>query len=1038
MMYYITLVETDVGKKKIYEAKIWVKEWEDFKKVVEFKQVSDDNAKSGGIMSVPFPNNPEFQDLAQKVVTGMMYYITLAAINVGKKKIYEAKIWLKEWEDFKKVVEFKLVGDNSAKLGGIINVSFPNNPEFQDLARFAVQDYNKTQYAHLKFVENLNVKEQLVSGMMYYITLVATDAGKKKIYEAKIWVKEWEDFKKVVEFKLVGDDSAKPGGIINIPFPNSPKFQDIARFVVQAYNKKEKAQLEFVEVLNVKEQVVVGMMYYITLAATDDVGKKKIYEAKIWVKEWEDFKKVIEFKLLIGDDVPIPGSIINVQGINNLVFQDLARFAIQDHNKKEITLATTDAGKKKIYEAKIWVKKWEDFKKVVEFKLVGDDSAKPGGIIIVPFPNSSEFLDLARFVVQDYNKKENAHLEFVENLNVKEQVVAGIMYYITLAATDDAGKKKIYETKIWVKEWEDFKKVVEFKLVGEDIAKLGGITDVPFPNNPEFQDLARFAIQGYNKKENVHLEFVENLNVKQQVVAGMMYYITLAAIDVGKKKIYETKIWVKEWEDFKKVVEFKLVGDDSTKTGGIINVPNPNSHEFQDLARFAVEDYNNTQNAHLEFVENLNVKEQLVSGMMYYITLAATDAGNKKEYEAKIWVKEWEDFKKVIDFKLVGNDSAKILGGFTEVPFPNNPEFRDLTRFAIHQYNKNQNAHLEFVENLNVKKQVVAGMLYYITFAATDGGKKKIYEAKIWVKEWENFKKVVEFKLVGDDSATMPGGIINVPFPNIREYQDLARFAVQDYNKKEKAHLEFVENLNVKEQVVAGMMYYITLVATDDAGKKKIYEAKIWVKEWENFKKVIEFKLFIGDDVPILGGIINVQAINSLVFQDLARFAVQDHNKKEKAHLEFVEVLNVKEQVVAGMMYYITLAATDAGKKKIYEAKIWVKEWEDFKKVVEFKLVDDDSAKPGGIIIVPFPISSKFQDLAHFAVQDYNKKENAHLEFVEVLNVKEQVVAGMMYYITLVATDDGYKKIYQTKIWVKEWENFKEVQEFKQIVYATK
>ncbi|KAL3366985.1 hypothetical protein AABB24_011614, partial [Solanum stoloniferum] len=300
-----------------------------------------------------------------------------------------------------------------------------------------------------------------------------------------------------------------------------------------------------------------------------------------------------------------------------------------------------------------------------------------------------------------------------------------MMYYITLAATD-AGNKKEYEAKIWVKEWEDFKKVIDFKLVGNDSAKIiGGFTEIPFPNSPEFQALTRFAIHQYNKNQNAHLEFVENLNVKEQVVAGMMYYITLAATEAGNKNIYETKIWVKEWEDFKRVVEFKLVGDDGAKTGGIIIVPNPNRPEFQELARFAVQDYNNTQNAHLEFVENLNVKEQLVSGMMYYITLAATDAGNKKEYEAKIWVKEWEDFKKVIDFKLVGNDSAKIIGGFTEIPFPNSPEFQALTRFAIHQYNKNQNAHLEFVENLNVKKQVVAGMLYYITFAATDGGKKK-------------------------------------------------------------------------------------------------------------------------------------------------------------------------------------------------------------------------------------------------------------------------------------------------------------------------
>uniref|UniRef100_M1A5K0 Cysteine proteinase inhibitor n=1 Tax=Solanum tuberosum TaxID=4113 RepID=M1A5K0_SOLTU len=312
--------------------------------------------------------------------------------------------------------------------------------------------------------------------------------------------------------------------------------------------------------------------------------------------------------------------------------------------------------------------------------------------------------------------------------------------------------------------------------------------------------------------------------------------------------------------------------------------------------------------------------------MMYYITLATINVGKKKIYEAKIWVKEWEDFEKVVEFKLVGDDSAK-LGGIINVSFPNNPEFQDLACFAMQDYNKTHNAHLEFVENLNVKEQLVS-----VTLAATDAGNKKEYEAKIWVKECEDFKKVIDFKLVSDNSAKI-GGIINVLLPNNPQFQDLAHFVVQKYNKNQKAQLEFVEVLNVKEQVVAGMMYYITLAATDDAGKKKIYEAKIWVKEWEDFKKVIEFKLLIGDDVPILGGIINVQGINNLVFQDLARFAIQDHNKKENAHLEFVEVLNVKEQVVVGMMCYITLEATDAGYTKIYETKIWVKEWENFKEV---------------------------------------------------------------------------------------------------------
>ncbi|KAL3850208.1 hypothetical protein ACJIZ3_012090 [Penstemon smallii] len=80
---------------------------------------------------------------------------------------------------------------------------------------------------------------------------------------------------------------------------------------------------------------------------------------------------------------------------------------------------------------------------------------------------------------------------------------------------------------------------------------------------------------------------------------------------------------------------------------------------------------------------------------------------------------------------------------------------------------------------------------------------------------------------------------------------------------------------------------------------------------------------------------------NSLDIQDLARFAIQEHNNKQNALLEFKKVTNVKEQVVAGTMYYITLEAADGGKNKVYEAKVWVKPWMNFKEVQEFKLVGD-------------------------------------------------------------------------------------------------
>ncbi|KAF8026399.1 hypothetical protein BT93_F3015 [Corymbia citriodora subsp. variegata] len=90
------------------------------------------------------------------------------------------------------------------------------------------------------------------------------------------------------------------------------------------------------------------------------------------------------------------------------------------------------------------------------------------------------------------------------------------------------------------------------------------------------------------------------------------------------------------------------------------------------------------------------------------------------------------------------------------------------------------------------------------------------------------------------------------------------------------------------------------------------------------------------------GGIHEVEGKeNSLEINGLARFAVEEHNKKENTMLQFVKVVNAKQQVVAGTMYYITIEATDCGVEKVYEAKVWVKPWMDFKEVQEFKLVGD-------------------------------------------------------------------------------------------------
>ncbi|KAJ9685264.1 hypothetical protein PVL29_017338 [Vitis rotundifolia] len=91
-----------------------------------------------------------------------------------------------------------------------------------------------------------------------------------------------------------------------------------------------------------------------------------------------------------------------------------------------------------------------------------------------------------------------------------------------------------------------------------------------------------------------------------------------------------------------------------------------------------------------------------------------------------------------------------------------------------------------------------------------------------------------------------------------------------------------------------------------------------------------------------LGGVRESQGTqNSTQIDSLARFAVEEHNKKENALLEFARVVKAEEQVVAGTLHHLTLEVIDAGRKKLYEAKVWVKPWMNFKELQEFKHAGD-------------------------------------------------------------------------------------------------
>ncbi|EOY19584.1 hypothetical protein QUC31_006040 [Theobroma cacao] len=147
---------------------------------------------------------------------------------------------------------------------------------------------------------------------------------------------------------------------------------------------------------------------------------------------------------------------------------------------------------------------------------------------------------------------------------------------------------------------------------------------------------------------------------------------------------------------------------------------------------------------------------------------------------------------------------------------------------------------------------------------------------------------------------------------------------------------------------------------------------------------------------------------NSAELENLARFAVDEHNKKENAMVEFVRVVKATEQVVAGTLHHLTVEAIDAGKKKLYEAKVWVKPWMNFKELQEFKHAGDADVSPSftasdlgvkkdvhgpGLQALPThdPV---VQDAANHAVKTIQQRSNSLVpyELKEIVHAKAEVL----------------------------------------------
>ncbi|KVH88210.1 Cystatin [Cynara cardunculus var. scolymus] len=188
-----------------------------------------------------------------------------------------------------------------------------------------------------------------------------------------------------------------------------------------------------------------------------------------------------------------------------------------------------------------------------------------------------------------------------------------------------------------------------------------------------------------------------------------------------------------------------------------------------------------------------------------------------------------------------------------------------------------------------------------------------------------------------------------------------------------------------------------------------------------------------------LGGLQNSSASNSADIDSLAHFAVQEHNKKQNAMLELARVVKVQEQVVAGTLHHLTLEVVDAGEKKIYEAKVWVKPWMNFKELQEFKHIGEQTTstpsdlgtcqqvgsgiKKSGISIMEkycdgsgyqsVPVHDPVvQDAANHVLMTLQQRSNSlyPYELQEVIHAKTECVEGSAKYDILLKVKRSSKE----------------------------
>lgn len=177
-----------------------------------------------------------------------------------------------------------------------------------------------------------------------------------------------------------------------------------------------------------------------------------------------------------------------------------------------------------------------------------------------------------------------------------------------------------------------------------------------------------------------------------------------------------------------------------------------------------------------------------------------------------------------------------------------------------------------------------------------------------------------------------------------------------------------------------------------------------------------------------------MQDTNSLEIDELANFAVSEHNARQNSleKMNFSKVVSCHKQVVSGLMYHFVIEVEEGSQLKQYEAKVWVKPGGSSRKLEEFKSVDggltsaDTGVKTEGVPLTKVsqhscvPVGKQIvpteapivQEAAEHAIKMLQQGSNSlsSYELREIVSAEAQLKEGSAVFDLLLKTKRGSKE----------------------------